>query len=111
MEIKTGTGKHSRGLTASNVVAFNDVRTKPSLPVIESPAPEPDYGTVARCLMMAANYQDADDEKAALDCYKEALRLDPNCAEALLKAGIIHINMDQDEEALNYLERAYAIDP
>ncbi len=52
-----------------------------------------------------------DDPAAAIDKFTEALKLDPNLAEAYLNRGVAHLRLDQPAEAVADFDKALELAP
>jgi len=62
-------------------------------------------------LRRARTHSDDGNHQAAIASCKDALRLDPNCADAYCMMGIAYNDLDEPDQALAALKRAVAEDP
>ena len=59
----------------------------------------------------AKRFQQRDQRTAALDCYRQAIALDPSCAAAHINQGVLYQHQGQDAQAIRCYQRAIDLEP
>jgi tetratricopeptide (TPR) repeat protein len=77
----------------------------------EAPAPEPALGLTADQWFDRGSELEEEDPAAAIEAYRRALHLRPDCTETLINLGRLHAEGGAVEQAAEYFTRAIELDP
>ncbi|HTE50301.1 MAG TPA: tetratricopeptide repeat protein [Kofleriaceae bacterium] len=77
----------------------------------EAPAPEPAVGLTADRWFERGAALEEDEPDAAIEAYKHALHLRPDCTETLINLGRLHAERGAVEQAAEHFARAIELDP
>jgi tetratricopeptide (TPR) repeat protein len=77
----------------------------------EAPAPEPALGLTADQWFERAGDLEDEDPAAAIEAYRHALHLRPDCTETLINLGRLHAESGAVQQAADYFSRAIELDP
>ena len=77
----------------------------------EAPAPEPALGLTADQWFERGTELEDEDPAGAIEAYRRALHLRPDCTETLINLGRLHAENGAVDQAADYFTRAIEIDP
>jgi len=77
----------------------------------EAPAPEPVLGLTADQWFERGAELEEEDSAAAIEAYRHALHLRPDCTETLINLGRLHAESGAVQQAAEFFTRAIELDP